>query len=87
MGWVLLSTLALLGSSSCNGMGAVEYPNPIGFQLLWWDGCCEVLKIKKDSTAQVGAKKELNVYIYIYIIIIIDIINSINIINIASIIM
>jgi hypothetical protein len=29
MGWVLLSTLTLLGSSSCNGMGAVEYPNPI----------------------------------------------------------
>ena len=49
MGWVLLSTLTLSGSSSCGGMGAVnnenkgakkelstgmgavEYPNPIGF--------------------------------------------------------
>ena len=40
---------------------------------------------KKDSTAQVGAKKELNVYIYIYIII--NIINNINIINITNIIM
>ena len=31
MGWVLLNTLTLLGSSSCNGMVAVENPNPIGF--------------------------------------------------------
>ena len=42
-GWVPLITLTLLGSSFCNGMGAVEhlnpcngmgvdeYPNPIGF--------------------------------------------------------
>jgi hypothetical protein len=44
MGWVLLNALTLLGSSSCNGIGAVEYPNPIGFQLLWWDGCREVMK-------------------------------------------
>ena len=31
--WVLLSSLTLLGVSSCNGMGAVEYPNPIGCPL------------------------------------------------------
>jgi hypothetical protein len=30
MGWVMLSTLTLLGVSFGNGMGAVEYPNPIG---------------------------------------------------------
>jgi hypothetical protein len=29
MGRVLLSTLTLLGSSLCNGMGAVEYQIPI----------------------------------------------------------
>jgi hypothetical protein len=31
MGWVLLNAITLLGSNSCNGMDAVEYPNPIGF--------------------------------------------------------
>jgi hypothetical protein len=55
-----LSTLTLLGSSLCNGMGAVEYQIPIWVLalvvgwVLWSTGNT------KESIAQVGAKKELS---------------------------
>jgi hypothetical protein len=50
MGWVLWSnenkkdSIAQVGAKKelSIGMGAVEYPNPIGFELLQWDGCCWV---------------------------------------------
>jgi hypothetical protein len=50
MGWVLLSTLTLLGVSSCNGMGAVEYRNPIGCPL----GSVRASRPKTGSTEPLG---------------------------------
>jgi hypothetical protein len=42
----MLSTLTLLVFIHCDGMGALEYPNALGFWLLWMDGRCEVVKTK-----------------------------------------
>ena len=49
MGWVLFSTLTLLGFSFCNGMGAVEHTNPIDSSSCIGMGAVKLWKAKNEQ--------------------------------------